>query len=421
MIWYDISGLYNWHGNFTGIQRVVYSLGKYLNEDKSHKSGFFIFQHGNFVEVSWEDLEDRLATSQSDRFTRSSNSKKARAHIQHHSVMLAKRMAKGSVLEKPLRKVYGDLRGGYRSVAGHKMPHVPSSPFKDCDTVVVVDGNWQFPGFARSIKATKKHTGYKFVHFVNDIVAIKNPALASKGADKIIGDYFKKILPVTDTVLCISESTKNDVSEILSDYVRDADIKVIKLGSDIPNVTSTKKPDIEISKEFILAVGTIEIRKNYLLMYYVYKKAIADEVDLPSLVIVGKRGWMVEDAYNLLTKDPEINKKITIVSGILDAELEWLYANCKFTVFPSFYEGWGIPIAESLARGKLCISSNTSSMPEVGRDLARYVSPHNPQQWLKEIRSLNSEKLSKLEQEIKHSYKAVSWRDAYNDLIRITE
>lgn len=152
-------------------------------------------------------------------------------------------------------------------------------------------------------------------------------------------------------------------------------------------------------------------------MYYVYKKSIADGVELPNLVIVGKKGWMVEDVYNLITKDPEVSKKISLVSGISDNELEWLYANCKFTVFPSFYEGWGIPIAESLSRGKLCISSDTSSMPEVGKDLVVYASPYDPQRWLDIMKNLDDKKLNKLEQKIKQDYKPVLWRDTYGQLI----
>ena len=416
-IWYDISGLYNWHGNFTGIQRIVYNLGRYLNEDKSRESGFFIFRHGDFKEVLWEDLETRLATAKLGKPRHANDSKISTAYVRHHGSVLAKRIVTDSALEKPIRKVYSILRSTQGVGTGHKISHIASSPFRDGDTVIVVDGNWQFHGFADAIKATKKHTNYKFIHFIHDIVAIKNPALASEGADKIIGDYFRSVLPITDTLLCISRSTKNDVSDLLSDYIKTTDIRIVALGSDLPDIKSPKKPDIKIEKEFILAVSTVEVRKNYLLMYYVYKKSIADSIDLPNLIIVGKKGWKADDVYNLMTKDPEINNKITIINGISDEELEWLYANCKFTVFPSFYEGWGIPIAESLARGKVCISSSTSSMPEVGEGLVRYLSPYSPHEWLEEMSRLDGKSLNSLEENIRHNYKALSWQDTYNEVI----
>lgn len=413
-IWYDISGLYGWQGNFTGIQRIVYNLGRHLNEDAAYESGFFIFEHGNFTEVAWEEVEARLVVAKLSKPFGSDTPKASLAYVRHHGLLLAKGAVRDSALEKPLRKIYSGLRSRQVELAA---PHPASRLFATDDTVIVVDGNWQFSGFAETIRAAKKNTNFKLLHFVNDIVAIKNPALASRDADKIIGDYFKKILPVTDSVVCISESTKKDVLEVLPSYVKNTDIQVIELGSNALSIQSTEKPNIELPSEFILAVSTIEVRKNYLLMYYVYKKSIADGVELPNLVIVGKKGWMVEDVYNLITKDPEVSKKISLVSGISDNELEWLYANCKFTVFPSFYEGWGIPIAESLSRGKLCISSDTSSMPEVGKDLVVYASPYDPQRWLDIMKNLDDKKLNKLEQKIKQDYKPVLWRDTYGQLI----
>lgn len=417
-IWYDISGLYNWQGNFTGIQRIVYSLGKHMSEDENHDSGFFIFQNGSFVEVSWSDLELRREQLSLNRPVHAGSYKVKRTNLQRQGILFAKKVAGNSAFEKPLRSFYNNLRNIYASTTRKKATILTvTHPFKKGDVVIVVDGNWQFPGFAEAIKSTKRQTGYRFMHFVNDVVAIKNPALATEGADRIIGDYFRKVLPVSDDIICISESTKNDVIELLPGFVKQANLYVIKLGSDMLGASSTKKPSINLPKEFILAVSTVEIRKNYLLMYYVYKQAISDGIELPNLVIVGKRGWMVEDTYNLLTKDPEVSQRISILSGVSDEELEWLYENCKFTVFPSFYEGLGLTVAESLARGKACISSNTSSLPEIGGGLVKFISPYATERWVREISSLNNEKLKSLELRIRQNFTAVSWQDSYNELI----
>ena len=62
---------------------------------------------------------------------------------------------------------------------------------------------------------------------------------------------------------------------------------------------------------------------------------------------------------------------------LTDADLKVLYEGCLFTLFPSFYEGWGLPVTESLAFGKPCIASNRSSIPEAGGKLARYIDPNN--------------------------------------------
>ena len=128
---------------------------------------------------------------------------------------------------------------------------------------------------------------------------------------------------------------------------------------------------------------------------------------------------MAEETYTLLTTDPEISKKITLLQGLSDNELAWLYKNCKFTVFPSFYEGWGLPIAEALSYGKCCISSNTSSMPEVGGELVEYVSPYDVAGMMAAIQHLNEDDAyrRRLESKIKSQYKPRSWSDTFEQLL----
>jgi glycosyltransferase involved in cell wall biosynthesis len=177
-------------------------------------------------------------------------------------------------------------------------------------------------------------------------------------------------------------------------------------------------PPADIPNEpFILAVSTLEVRKNYLLLYYTYKLACQQRTVLPPLVICGRKGWMSEETRTLLTKDSEIKDKITILNPS-DAELEWLYANCLLTVFPSFLEGWGLPIAEALAHGKCCVSSNTSSMPEVGGSLVTYVSPYDAAQTLQALRTLSDDKhRGSLEQKIKTTYKPWTWDKTFAQLM----
>jgi glycosyltransferase involved in cell wall biosynthesis len=73
-----------------------------------------------------------------------------------------------------------------------------------------------------------------------------------------------------------------------------------------------------------------------------------------------------------------LSGKIILKSDVSDEELDALYDKCMFTIYPSLYEGWGLPISESLGKGKLCVCSNTSSMPEAGREFALYIDPTNP-------------------------------------------
>lgn len=420
-IWYDVSGLYNWRGNFTGIQRAVFNLGQSLAAD-DRDAHFFIFQHGGFREVSFAELEARLEELKKEKVADEHQTQKLTlSYLQHHGMIRAKQAVIGSGLEEPLRKVYGGLRTARRSFKSHQPSAVHHSIFGEQDVVVVVDGNWQFGGYAKALIDEKTKTGFRLVHFVHDIVAIKNPALANTGADKIIGTYFETIFPHADKLLAISESTKRDVEWFAKKRGLQPSISVVLLGSDIQQAGTLepRRPaKATLPDDFILAVSTLEIRKNYLLMYYAYKQAARQNITMPHLVIVGRKGWMAEETYSLLTKDPDVRDSVTILSGVTDEELEWLYQNCAFTVFPSLYEGWGLPIAESLIHGKCCISSDTSSMPEVGGELVRYVSPYDAAGMVQAIQDLSDIKVRhKAEARIRTGYKPVTWRDTYDSFL----
>lgn len=87
---------------------------------------------------------------------------------------------------------------------------------------------------------------------------------------------------------------------------------------------------------------------------------------VPTLVFAGRVGWLVSDLMQQLENTQWLDGKIRFIQNPTDAELQRLYADCSFSVFPSFCEGWGLPVTESLAMGRPCVASNTTSIPEAG-------------------------------------------------------
>jgi hypothetical protein len=122
-------------------------------------------------------------------------------------------------------------------------------------------------------------------------------------------------------------------------------------------------------------VGTIEPRKNHTVLYYAYKLAKTRSIMLPRVVIVGRRGWGSDDIVRILTEDPDVKDDFVLLLNTSDDELSWLYGHCLFTIFPSFYEGWGIPIGESVARGVPCLCSDSSSMVEIAEGHVAHFAP----------------------------------------------
>ena len=166
------------------------------------------------------------------------------------------------------------------------------------------------------------------------------------------------------------------------------------------------------ARRFVLSVSTIQSRKNFDLLYHLWRRLTEEGVaDLPTLVIVGQPGFGSNDLLWQIEHDPLIRQNIVHLRHAHDEELSWLYQNCLWTLFPSFYEGWGLPLSESLALGKYCLASNTSSLPEAGAGFAKHIDPLDFAAWRQAVLELMSspDALARIEANIRAGYRPVTW------------
>lgn len=242
------------------------------------------------------------------------------------------------------------------------------------------------------------------------------------------GDYyFRFICKITiqaNKVLCISKNTYNDLIRLVHDESIKSKTSVIELGSDFfekKKVCKKILDNFEIPEDFILSVGTIEFRKNHNFLVNVYRGILHDRKNFPSLILAGKIGFGNNQIEHQLAFDPVLKGKVKIINCLSDASLKVLYENCLFTVYPSLYEGWGLPICESLVCGKNIICSNTSSMREIGSDLCHYFDPINYKQLKNLILKLATNKKYRIqkEKEIIYKYSSNTWNKCAESLIKI--
>jgi glycosyltransferase involved in cell wall biosynthesis len=147
-------------------------------------------------------------------------------------------------------------------------------------------------------------------------------------------------------------------------------IAPIRLGDVIQKVSTSAHIQKDLREQarrpFFLCLGTIEPRKNQRLLYECWRQLSKDfEGKCPDLVCVGAHHQMCKQLIHEITYDPLTKERITLLENIGDEQLEWYFDHCIATIFPSLYEGWGLPVAESLARGRLCLASNATSIPEI--------------------------------------------------------
>ena len=174
-------------------------------------------------------------------------------------------------------------------------------------------------------------------------------------------------------------------------------------------------------REFVLFVSTIEVRKNHTQAFRIWCELLRElpEGIVPTLVFAGSWGWMVEDLRKAIEATDYLKGKLQIILSPDDATLAALYNGCLFTLYLSHYEGWGLPVSDSLSYGKPCVASNRASIPEAGGRFCVYVDPDNTTGATQVVRSLLTDPslLDRLETDLKTGFTPTSWTETARSLL----
>jgi len=296
--------------------------------------------------------------------------------------------------------------------------------FEEKSVVFMMGSSWmQNQGYVYSLLHTCKCNQLKLAFVSADIIPVKFPEWMPPGYNSRFLPHLKLLLEHLDFIFAISEHTKKDLLEFVKqESLKVPEIKVFRLGDVILesyDSFGTGKESQELLKQltpgnFVLNVGAIHYRKNAHLLYNIWMRLVEDigYEKLPKLVIVGGFSWNSDNFANLL-EHSKLKEKILVLKGINDEELSWLYRNCMFTAYPSLYEGWGLPVAESLRYGKFCIASKISSVPEIAPDLTKLIDPLDAMEWYNTIKFyITSQKARQsAEQKIRERYIPTTWSD----------
>lgn len=289
-----------------------------------------------------------------------------------------------------------------------------------CDDVIFSAGHdWDYLDHFAVIQAHIAR-GVRFVVLCYDTIPLLFPFTYSTDFVSRFDYWLKQALQTSSLVFSISKSTRADIVEYAYQHNLTApEIEVLRLGDHLPVASSADAPSAEIvgrtRMPYILSVGTLEFRKNHRILLDAYRYMIEDMNFMPpKLYIVGKQGELDGGVRQQAEGDLRLRGLVEVLHGVTDADLHALYRSALFTVYPSIYEGWGLPVAESLHYGKPCITSGCSSMLEIAPECVRFVHPLCPDQWAKQISFLSSDPCI-LEDEcrrVRESYRPISWRSS---------
>lgn len=292
----------------------------------------------------------------------------------------------------------------------------PEDVFFDIDSV------WNLP-LRRSVLLPKlKRRGVRLVVYVYDIIPITHPQYCHGQTIYKFMNYIGAYLQYADLIMASAQSTLDAIDELL---------KQLGLPS-IPGVVSWLGADfnIQISEEeeiapeaveaaetgrYVLMVGTIEPRKNHALVLDAFDHKLFEQG--LNLVFVGRTGWNVEALQNRIDQHRLLKKQLFHLKGMNDATVDYLYKHAYCVAFPTYNEGFGLPIIEAFQRGTPVLASDIPILREVGGDYCDYFDLTSWKSFADALRSWidHPEQYEERKDKIR-TYEPVTW-DAVADTI----
>jgi glycosyltransferase involved in cell wall biosynthesis len=294
--------------------------------------------------------------------------------------------------------------------------HRSLSRFKAGDVYISMGLDWGQKSL-QCLYQWKQDIGLKIILCCYDILPIQSPHFFVTDIAPRFAKYFTDVAWCADKILCISDYSRRSLLQFLQEVEAPIpELSVVRLGSDVSDPIQPASASIVniLRKRYVLFVSTIERRKNHEILYRAYTRLIdSGAINIPLLVFVGMPGWGVNDLLADFQFDPRIQSYIRMLNHISDNDLAYLYRHAEFTVYPSLSEGWGLPVAESLAHGKFCLASNKASIPEVGGDLIDYIDPWDIRAWTEKLKRYfdHPELVAEKEAKIRLKYHATTWNE----------
>jgi glycosyltransferase involved in cell wall biosynthesis len=260
---------------------------------------------------------------------------------------------------------------------------------------------------------------------IHDLNFVHYPDFLTEDSRRYYLDQITWAVEHADRISADSFHTKNDLISILN--VPADKITTIHLAADpvfsdkqAKGAIASTLEHFSLPKDFILFVGTLSPRKNISNLLLAYSQLIMSEsIDLP-LVLVGARGWLYQELFDLV-KTLEIEQNVRHINNATDIQLSHLYSAASILTLPSHYEGFGFPVLEAMHCGCPVISSDRASLPEVAGDAAILLDPDDIDAWSQSIESLLSDTETQ-KQMIEKGYRQAnnfSWTNTARETVKI--
>lgn len=286
------------------------------------------------------------------------------------------------------------------------------------DTVITAGYDWvnQDP---HQIEANRRQGRFRYVVLCHDIMALRTPEFLPNHAAAAFRHYWNATFSMADRILVTARSVESDIRDYCAAAgIRLAETRVVPLGYDPPR----ERPGAPLprgleSRRFALFVSTIDPRKGHALLIHLWARLLAEGVPQChrfKLVFVGRRGWNVEALLRQIDALAASEPSLVHLEELDDEGLSALYGAAAFCVFPSRYEGFGLPIIEAFSHGKAVIASTGGTLPETVGALSPCLDPDDEEAWFVALKSWIEDPATRApyEARIRDSFSWPDWSEA---------
>ena len=447
-IWIDVEDLLQYALSFrrpSGIQRLAFELYGALQHDFQDRIRFVRQDrlHGRFVTADWAGVTAGFAGITADAPAAAARQPRlapaARARLRRWLERLPTEMrvplAAGLQAQATaVTEAATALRAGICLLVRRLRPHAPGEAPPDGvpldglaqpgDVLATFGAPWFGTAHPALLSDARSRLRLRVALLMYDIIPLRRPEWCDPAMTALFRDWFHAVLPQADILFAISRATAGDVCRYAGTHgiVLVGPVLPVPVGSGFtapqPAGPAGRLP---AAGTYVLFVATLEPRKNHILLVRAWRRLLEQmpEDQVPLLVFAGRIGFMVADLLQELRNSLFLGGKVVLIEHPDDADLAALYQGCLFTVFPSLYEGWGLPVTESLAFGKPCLAANATSLPEAGGRLARYFDPESVPDTVQALRRVLDDRagLRAWEAEVRAAFSPVPWSETARTIV----
>lgn len=292
------------------------------------------------------------------------------------------------------------------------------------DQLVLLDSSWHDDIFPLAERL--KRQGVGIVSVIYDLIPLTHPQFCDAGLVKVFDRWFDWIAATADGFMAISKTISAQVDAEIQRRLGKAEAAKrwhghFHLGSELDLLRDEARLHPDLQRMFrdpapvYLMVSTIEPRKNHAYLLDAFELLWAQGSNA-RLCIIGKIGWKCEALVERIKRHPEWDKRLFMFNRINDKSLEFAYANARALVFPSYVEGFGLPLVEAMQRGLPAMASDIPVFREIGGEFMAYFELDEPQTLADRVTQFESSNEFPASRSVT-DWQWIGWREASQQLV----